>query len=122
MKTYTNYNEAVEAALATGLPLWDTHTTPDRYVVGHLSAEVEAAAENAEWTEVQLTLERISDVQSALARIPGYANHEKEQATAVLGTGHALAALGKLTDAEAEAFVTVGAALNQAVRNVGVKK
>lgn len=52
MKAYTNYDEAVEAARATGLPLWDTHTLPDRYVVGRPSVDEEADPDNGEWTEV----------------------------------------------------------------------
>jgi hypothetical protein len=52
MKTYTNYKEAKKEADKTGAPLWDTHTSPDRYVVGELTAEIEEDPDN-DWTQLQ---------------------------------------------------------------------
>jgi len=53
MKTYKNYKEAKKEADRTGQPLWDTHQLPDRYIVGHLSGEIESDPSNADWTQLQ---------------------------------------------------------------------
>lgn len=49
---FENYDEAQEYAQETGLPLWDTHTLPWRYYVGHLSVEVEEDPDNADWEQI----------------------------------------------------------------------
>jgi hypothetical protein len=46
MKTFNDYEEAKEYARFNELPLWDTRCNPDRYVVGHLTAEIEADPDN----------------------------------------------------------------------------
>ena len=53
MKTFANYKEAQKYAKKHKLPLWDTRQMPDRYVVGHLSAKVEADPDNADWVQLQ---------------------------------------------------------------------
>lgn len=53
MKTFTNYEDAKNYADESGLPLWDTHQLPDRYFVGHLSAETEEDPDNSDWEQLQ---------------------------------------------------------------------
>jgi len=53
-------------------------------------------------------LEEISNLQSKLSRVAGYANHTTEGVNGILGTCHALGELGYLSDEELEAVVIVG--------------
>lgn len=52
--------------------------------------------------------EKISHLQSELAGVDGYANHERQDIINVLGTAHGLCALGYLSAEEEEAFAEVG--------------
>lgn len=53
VKMFGNYDEAKAEADASGEPLWDTRTLPERYAVGELSVEVEEDPDNAEWEQLQ---------------------------------------------------------------------
>ena len=49
---FEDYEEARACADQTGLPLWDTHSRPWRYLVGHLTIEQEDDFGDQDWTEV----------------------------------------------------------------------
>lgn len=51
-KWFQKYDKAVEEAKSEDVPLWDTHSQPDRYMVGHPTVEDEEAPENGEWEQL----------------------------------------------------------------------
>lgn len=51
-KWFQKYGEAAEEAKNENVPLWDTHSQPDRYLVGHPIIEDEEAQENEEWGQL----------------------------------------------------------------------
>lgn len=51
-KWFQKHDEAAEAAKIEDAPLWDTHSQPDRYMVGDPTIEDEEAPENAEWEQL----------------------------------------------------------------------
>ena len=52
-RTYSReeLEDALKDARSNDVPLWDTRLNPDRYVAGHLSAEMEEDPDN-DWEEI----------------------------------------------------------------------
>ena len=53
------------------------------------------------------SLEQLSSLQSELFRVDGYCNHTREGLNGVLGTGHALCRVGRISEDDLGAFIKV---------------
>lgn len=69
------------------------------------------------------TSEELSEIQARLSRVPGYCNHETEGLNGVLGTGHALHAVGRISEDQLRAFLVVAEIIEQhQPASVGIKQ
>jgi hypothetical protein len=67
----------------------------------------EAPTDDEDEIQADDKLEELSLLQGALSRVDGYCNHTKEGLNGVLGTGHALYQVGRISEDDLGAFVKV---------------